>query len=165
MSDSVPDRRLFALTLANRGYKIGVEVGVERGIHAKILCSRIPNLKLYCVDSWSSEHRPDIAQERLDGFFEEAMRRLAGFDVELIRASSLEAAKRFKDGSMDFVYLDGDHTLDGVAADIAAWQPKIRPGGLLCGHDYDLVADALPDGFEVYGKPGTARTWAIECPT
>ena len=40
------------------------------------------------------------------------------------------------DGSLDFVYIDGDHTLKGTNTDLAAWWPKLRPGGWLCGDDY-----------------------------
>ena len=36
----------------------------------------------------------------------------------------------------DLVFLDGDHSLEGVAADIEAWWPKVKPGGWLGGHDW-----------------------------
>jgi cephalosporin hydroxylase len=53
--------------------------------------------------------------------------------------------KEFKDASLDFVYLDGDHQTDAVVADIDAWKPKIRKGGILAGHDINMknVYDAM----------------------
>lgn len=57
--------------------------------------------------------------------------------VHLVRAWSLDAAKCFKDTSLDFVYIDANHRYEYVVADIAAWLPKIRSGGIISGHDYN----------------------------
>ena len=56
--------------------------------------------------------------------------------VEVIRATSREAVTRFEDESLDFVYVDGDHSYDEVAADLREFLPKLRPGGLLLADDY-----------------------------
>ena len=56
--------------------------------------------------------------------------------VNVLRMTSLDAAPHFPDGSFDFVYIDANHTEKHVSADIAVWWPKIRLGGILCGHDY-----------------------------
>ena len=53
-----------------------------------------------------------------------------------LRMVSLEAARAFADGSLDFVFLDADHRPQSVLADIKAWLPKVRPQGILAGHDY-----------------------------
>jgi predicted O-methyltransferase YrrM len=58
--------------------------------------------------------------------------------IRLFQMESQEAVKRYRDGSLDFVWIDGDHTYPSVLADCQAWWPKIRPGGLFAGHDYDL---------------------------
>ena len=50
---------------------------------------------------------------------------------------SVQAAKLIPDGSLDFVFLDADHSYPGISSDIALWGPKIKKGGVLCGHDYD----------------------------
>jgi hypothetical protein len=63
---------------------------------------------------------------------------------------SLDAAVLLPDRSVDMCFVDGDH--DIVAADIGAYKPKVKPGGLLCAHDYWLLTDAIngvsgnPDG-------------------
>jgi hypothetical protein len=49
---------------------------------------------------------------------------------------SVAAANTFPDRSLDFVYLDGDHSLKGCTRDIVAWAPKVKAGGILAGHDY-----------------------------
>ena len=48
----------------------------------------------------------------------------------------MEAVKQFKDGSLDFVYIDGNHTFEYVINDIAEWSKKVRKGGIISGHDY-----------------------------
>jgi predicted O-methyltransferase YrrM len=50
---------------------------------------------------------------------------------------SVEAAKRYRDGSLDFVFIDAAHATDSALADLEAWWPKLRPGGMLAGHDAD----------------------------
>ena len=57
--------------------------------------------------------------------------------IHPIRMNSIDAASLYKDLSLDFVFIDGDHTYAGVRADIAAWLPKIKNGGIIAGHDYD----------------------------
>ena len=39
-------------------------------------------------------------------------------------------------GWVDFVFIDAEHTYEGVRDDIIAWSPKVRPGGIIAGHDY-----------------------------
>ena len=67
--------------------------------------------------------------------------------------SSVEAAAKFEDASLDMVIIDDDHSHSSVTAGIAAWMPKIRPGGILAGDDHghpyeDGVTRAIRDLFE-----------------
>jgi predicted O-methyltransferase YrrM len=62
-----------------------------------------------------------------------------GASTRLVVAGSVEAAALFASSSLDFVFIDGDHSCAAVLADIAAWLPKIKPGGLLAGHDYKMT--------------------------
>lgn len=56
--------------------------------------------------------------------------------VRILRLTSEEAAGQVADESLDWAYIDGDHTYKGVATDLRAWWPKLRSGGLLMGDDY-----------------------------
>jgi hypothetical protein len=69
--------------------------------------------------------------------------RRAGYPFEIIRQPSCAAAARFKSGSLDFVFVDGSHDFESVQADIRAWMPKVKPDGVLAGHDYDEQGVAL----------------------
>jgi hypothetical protein len=62
--------------------------------------------------------------------------RLAPYDVEIVRDLSVQAAMRFMPGELDWIYIDSNHDLPHVIADLNAWVPKVRPGGIIAGHDY-----------------------------
>ena len=59
-------------------------------------------------------------------------------DVELtwIREDSVKAAEQVEDQSLDVCFIDGDHRFEPFIADLRAWSPKLKLGGILCGHDY-----------------------------
>ena len=57
-------------------------------------------------------------------------------NVEVLQMTSEEASKRFKDASIDIVYIDGDHRYEAVKKDIELWMPKLKDDGILSGHDF-----------------------------
>ena len=120
------------------GFLVGAEVGVECGLYSERLCKLIPGLKLYLVDCWQpyKGYRDHVNKEKLNGFYEETRERVKPYDCILIREWSVEAAKQFKNGSLDFVYIDANHDFANVVRDIAAWAPKVRKGGIVSGHDF-----------------------------
>lgn len=128
----------FTSLINHLQFTTGVEIGTERGIFAKRLCFTNPQLHLYCVDPWRAYdgYREHVSQERLDAFYEETKWRMKPFNATLIREFSVDAAKDFEDESIDFIYVDGNHSLLNVVQDLCAWMPKVRPQGLIAGHDY-----------------------------
>lgn len=122
------------------GFNIGAEVGVMRGEFAQVLASSMPGLRLYCIDPWQvlPDYEEESHQEVFDAYYQEAKSRLAPYNCKLIREPSLDAARKFTDQSLDFVYIDGNHTLQHVINDIATWSKKVKVGGIISGHDYKL---------------------------
>ena len=116
------------------GYKVGVEVGVERGLFSRVLCESIPNLKLKCVDPYLPYRRH--TQKWQDRYYRWACERLRGFDVEIIRKPSMEAVTEIPDKSLDFVYLDQLHDFDFIMVDLICWSEKVRVGGIISGRSY-----------------------------
>lgn len=134
-------------TFREHGFTVGVEVGTLAGEFAECLCVGVPGLRLACVDPWLAypeyrDHR-QAGQEKLDACYADAVKRLAPYGVRIIREFSVPAADLFTDGSLDFVYIDANHAHDFVLADIRAWTPKVRAGGIISGHDYDRVGAAV----------------------
>ena len=129
------------------GYRVGAEIGVETGRYSEEICRALPGVKLYCVDPWEAYDRyaDHVSQSRLDHFYNVTVSRLRNvnqFDAEILRETSLDAARRFKLGALDFVFIDGNHHFDFVVQDIIAWTPLVRRGGIVAGHDYK------PEGSE-----------------
>ena len=120
------------------GFRCGVEVGTESGAYAETICQAMPGVHLTCVDLWQPYigYRDHVSAKHLEGFYEETQRRLAPYQVTIIRDWSVSAAAQFEDESLDFVYIDGNHSLPHVIGDLAAWSQKVRRGGIVSGHDY-----------------------------
>ena len=120
------------------GFKTGVEIGVESGTYSETLLKNNPGLRLFSIDPWKaySDFRDYTKQDKLDDLYQEAKRRLKPYNCEIIRKFSLKAVKDFADNSLDFVYIDGNHSFLNITSDIVEWSKKIRVGGIISGHDY-----------------------------
>ncbi len=57
-------------------------------------------------------------------------------NITKIKLTSEEAADQFEDDSLDMVYIDADHSYQEAIADCRAWYPKVKPGGIFAGHDF-----------------------------
>lgn len=137
-----------------------VEIGTYQAEFANQIISHTKPDQFYAVDPYqyfpSEEDRtgnpgPEFqSQDRLDKLALRIAETLANKSTpaELIREPSVTAAAKFADGSLDFVYIDGDHSYAGVTEDILAWYPKLRTGGVLAGHDY---CPGNPQRGHVYG--------------
>lgn len=122
-----------------RGFVTGVEVGVYLGKFTKVFAKE--GFTMFGIDPWFSYRNFDIIsdnrKERQDEIYEMAKKRLAPYPkVKLIRKISMDAIDDFEDGSLDFVYIDGNHKFRYVAEDMCEWWEKLKVGGVLCGHDY-----------------------------
>jgi hypothetical protein len=115
---------------------VGVEIGVAYGMNAESILRTLNMKTLYLVDSY----KPYIQGDMLVPSFAtqtDAMKRLEPYKskIHLICEDSVTASKQIPDG-LDFVYFDGNHDCDHVLADIEAYYPKVRQGGILGGHDF-----------------------------
>lgn len=120
------------------GFKVGAEIGVFEGAYSHRLLHYCSGLKLYGVDIWEiySGYR-DYQPRHMASAYQKAQDNVKEYDCTLIKGWSTEVAKQFKDESLDFVFLDGNHAYEYVVADIAAWSKKVRKGGIIYGHDFD----------------------------
>ncbi len=122
-----------------------VEVGGWLGRSAAYMAVEIinssKNIKFDVVDIWdTSKHESYVGIMKKYGVtpYEQFIKNLQTVlhVVEPVRMFSADAAKRYADESLDFVYIDADHTYEALKEDIAAWFPKVKQGGILGGHDY-----------------------------
>lgn len=121
------------------GYQCGAEVGVDLGTFSAAILAGLPGVRLFGVDPWQAypEYDDVYDQARLDGRYRQACLALRDYpNCTLRRQTSLEAAVQFAPGSLDFVYIDGNHAFDYAMTDIIAWSWAVRSGGCVAGHDY-----------------------------
>lgn len=153
-----------------------VEVGSYLGRSAAYMAVEIANsgknIEFFAVDiwddpesrhadAWRSAEERNIANSTFSVF--QSNIEPAKHIIQPIRKTSVAAAADFDDGSLDFVFIDAGHDYENVRADICAWLPKLKPGGILAGHDMDnlpnwpqvrtAVEGALPFG-NVSCRPG-----------
>lgn len=146
---------------------IGVEVGVASGLNANDMLTNWNMKTLYMVDIWrcipdqkgdagspQSWHDSNLANTK------SLMKKHKG-KYKLLRGLSSEVVESVKDNSLDFVYLDGNHSYEGVRLDLAIWMPKLKKGGVMAGHDYlneaygvnQAVGEFCKDKFEIQIVP------------
>ena len=79
-----------------------------------------------------------FSESRRDDIYCELQARMRPFsNVRILEGDSAEMAALVKDKTLDVCFIDADHRYSKVSLDIAAWLPKIRPGGIIGGHDFD----------------------------
>lgn len=143
----IPKSRSQILNDITKEYKkdigIAIEVGTWRGDFAESMITQLNPKNFYAVDPYkifegmvSAPGNEYNTQKDLDALANKVKVRMENLGGNLIREVSKEASKQFDDNSCDVVYIDGDHTYDGVKTDIDAWWPKIKEGGYLVGDDF-----------------------------
>lgn len=119
----------------------GAEVGVFKGEFSKFILENW-NGHLYMIDTWKpfpkKEYEDGSNKDEFKSIISEVFDNLEGYETRstLIRSLSHEASELFEDYSLDFVYIDANHTYNYVKSDIESWYKKVKIGGILCGHDY-----------------------------
>lgn len=173
------DAELYSLAVATAPDTAHfVEIGSWKGQSAAFMAVEIVNsgkrIQFDCVDTWlgSEEHLAGGFAQDIDAIngqlyqaFEQNMRPVQEH-YRALRMTSLEAAKLYPDQSLDFVFIDAAHDYDSVHADIQAWYPKVRSGGILSGDDLPCpaVAEAIVDLLPAMGYHKLIRigkTWHI----
>ena len=121
-----------------------VEIGVWKGGSTAFMGVEIFNsekrIKYDAIDSFEgSQEHGDVK----DWLYNEASTNLKPLTdigiVNLIKGYSLDVVNNYENESINFCFIDGSHEYEDVKKDIIAWLPKIKKGGILAGHDYDVA--------------------------
>jgi len=107
---------------------VGAEIGVAGGIHAYNILRVLPMKKLYLIDPYEYDKICYKAKNLLHPFNKK---------IEFIRQKSYNAINSIPD-NLDFVYIDGDHSYYGVRNDFSHYYPKVKNGGIIGGHDFNI---------------------------
>jgi spermidine synthase len=135
--------RTDLLTLIPKN-SIILEIGVFKGDFAKEILKITRPSELYLVDIW--EGRWGSGDKDGNNYVEigdmEAVylnlfnQTKDKTNIHVIRAKAVSFLQSCEDNSFDVIYVDGDHTEEAVYNDMVNSFAKIKPGGLLMGHDY-----------------------------
>jgi len=144
------------------GWKTGAELGTWEGHTFKYLINNCPNLTLIGVDLYEPQPENTGPEKWLPGenghswnhehYYRDIMDFCAQHAPRAVfhKGYTTEVAKLIPDNSLDFVFIDADHSFKGVDDDIVNWSPKVKRGGFIIGHDihFDSVKGAVEKNFE-----------------
>lgn len=132
-------------------FKIGAEIGAALGQTTEQLLHRCRSLKsLIVVDLWLrvpgsyTFDRTDMEAVFREKFEQDSR-------VKIHKGISWQVSKVVADGSLDFVFIDAGHDYDSVSKDLQSWTPKVRKGGVICGHDIN-IKDVRKAAVEKFGN-------------
>ncbi len=159
----------------------GAEIGVYCGATSASLLWLQPKLHLLMVDKWdvvdadssygkSGDGLIDTPQDNWSWIYGRAIdnTEFASDRRTIFRGDSVTASLGVEDESLDFVFIDADHSYEGCLRDLRAWAPKIKHDGLIMGHDIDApeypgwgVRRAILDFGVINPTIGDAATWCF----
>ena len=153
----------------------GAEVGVWRGENSFELLEAFPKLFLWMVDEYKRSNCLEdsrlakLMQSDFDAAKKEAWDKTTYDEIRRVQITqkSAKASDLLKNEVLDFVFIDASHAYEDVHADILAWKDKVRPGGLITGHDYSNlkskagVVQAVDEIFGGLANIDRGRVWWV----
>lgn len=124
-----------------------VDVGTFHGRAAAVMAAK--GARVAAIDTWNNytNERGKLVRASEAGAGIEASFRRFGLQAEFVRGDSLVECQRFADGSIDFLFLDSHWAPEFKRAEVVAWLPKVRPGGIIAGREFTYQIQAvLPKG-------------------
>lgn len=164
--------------LCNKEHKVGAEIGVQIGLMAKNILGSLPSIeKYYAIDPWldydgycegfRSKKLTRVPQPQMDHSFKTFIKDTEQYKdrIVLLKMFSSEAVKYIEDGSLDWIFIDGNHSYESLKEDIELYLPKIKKDGLISGHDYGLqlsgVKEAVQEKFLEFSTGSNSMWWKI----
>ncbi len=154
-----------------------VEVGCWKGRSTSFIGAicNLQGTRLVCIDHWNgsndrlqTRYEAAHAVEDVEQTFRANMAGL-GIAVEVIAEPSVVAALQFPLASVDRVFLDGSHDGPSVAEDLEVWGARLKPDGILAGHDYAEKYEGLRAAVDAYAaahgltvRRGPRDIWWLE---
>jgi predicted O-methyltransferase YrrM len=134
------------------------ELGVASGRFSAQILARTKPATLVLVDLWDSNRYDDGLRVVREKFADQ----IADGTIEIRRGYSTEQLAQFPDGHFDWVYIDTDHSYRTTIAELELAAAKVRPGGLICGHDFtagNAVAPVVYGVIQACGKFCADHGW------
>lgn len=139
------------------------EIGVMFGHFAGAVLSLWNGKEYICVDLWNNQPTDVYKEQQSTVDYNAAYRAVMDLSardrrVRVVKDYSVNAAQKIPNDSLDWVFIDANHSYRAVLDDMDAWWSKVKPGGVFSGHDYHYDVN-WPSFIEV--RPAVIR-WMRE---
>jgi hypothetical protein len=127
------------------------EIGVWNGEFSQAILDICKPKELYLIDGWGPIEDPkydfdpaytsmDEGERSYQGVLSRFKNEIESGQVKVIKGLSGESSKLFEDNFFDWIYIDADHSYNGVLKDLTLYSPKVKNEGFILGHDYSKGA-------------------------
>lgn len=151
---------LYKFALSLKENSTIVEIGSYLGASSAFLAcaAKKKKHKLYCCDTWKNDTMKEGSRDTFDEFCHniESLKE----HICILRGKSIDIAKTFNE-IIDLIFIDGDHAYEAVKADIEAWLPKVKEGGVIIFHDYG-GKPGVTKAINEHIKPITTKTLVVD---
>lgn len=141
--DHIKRIHFWSSFIKKQGLKDICEIGVYRGDFSEKVLRKNSQIKnYYMIDPWrqiTGLNKPsNVTDDKFNSFLNETISKtdFAKRKLKILRGTTLEEISKIDEESLDYVYLDGDHTLKGITIDLIKVWPKIKPEGVISGDDF-----------------------------
>ncbi|MFK4808578.1 class I SAM-dependent methyltransferase [Devosia sp. ZW T5_3] len=173
-ADKLNPQRRAAIKMLSKLPRGGsaAEIGVYRGDFSEMILRTVRPKSLTLVDPWQwreqwfAQHESNEIAAIAEGeataegeaIYQSVVTRFRDASaVHIVREASHRACLGASDCSLDWVFIDGDHRYAPALGDLRDWWPKVKPGGWICGDDYDLQ----PPPFSQRDENPNGVFWAV----
>jgi MMP 1-O-methyltransferase len=130
-----------------------VELGSWKGRSSCSISLGLNNAKLFCIDTWNGNlnqlavHYAEKGSGAYNDFITNCQT-VAKRVPFILACDSSQAAVLFENESIDWLFIDSDHSPEGIERDLKAWIDKVKPNGIISGHDWYNNDKALSLGLD-----------------
>jgi len=162
------DRVGMAKMFGELGFKIGAEIGVRKGDFSVHLLDAVGEDGVMTFidpwEAWDSGTGEKFSSESAERCYRTACDRISKYRAKsfIKRMKGCDALDEVPDESLDFVYIDAGHSFDDAIIDIINWSKKVRPGGVVSGHDYYISYNfGVIEAVNAYTRCHNINNWYI----
>jgi len=137
---------------------IVAEIGTYKGEMSRAILDICDPKKLFLIDCWEMSvnlqdelafHNHDEGEVIYQGVLNYFSNEIKSKQIEIVREYSTKCFNRFPNNFFDWIFIDADHTYNGVMNDLVNFSSKVKDGGFILGHDYTNHEDAKKQNFGV----------------
>lgn len=121
------------------------EIGVFEGVFSKYILEVLQPTNLYMIDLFKgmcdsgNEDGNNVISRNMDDMYIKLLREMnTEPSVHILKGNSIDILATFPDNTLDMIYIDGDHSYNGCKHDLSLAYEKVKNGGWIMGHDYEM---------------------------